>query len=209
MMSSHIDVKPHQRPPVVSPDAIQHHRGMRTLGERLLYAIQLRDIGFNELDRAIGQGSGYTSRLVRDLKERPDVFLINKIARELHVDFEWLVSGRGPVPVAEGRPVAYRPLCEYPGFERALAEAKEHYRSIPAEIWERVAHAVLPDLDDLSTSDLGRTAQILYDHSPGQPGYDSDVTAPHRQRLAENPPASAPAAKPLKTPATRRKTSEG
>lgn len=52
-------------------------------------------MGFNELDRAIGQGSGYTTRLVAGKKKRPDPTILHKMAEALGVHYEWLVTGQG------------------------------------------------------------------------------------------------------------------
>lgn len=59
-------------------------------------------IGFNELDRAIGQSSGYTTRLVAGKKKRPDPVILSKIAKELGVTSDWLSTGEGDP--AEGTP---------------------------------------------------------------------------------------------------------
>lgn len=68
---------------------------VKTLGERLTHAMALRGLKKNELDRKIGQGSGYTTRLARNLKKRPDPDILRRVADELKVSFEWLVFGRG------------------------------------------------------------------------------------------------------------------
>lgn len=72
--------------------------GTMEIGDRLRVLLDVRDIGYNHLDRQVAQGSGYTSRLVRNEKKRPDMNIIRRIAEELEVDFEWLAFGRGQPP---------------------------------------------------------------------------------------------------------------
>lgn len=63
-------------------------------------------VGFNELDRTIGQGSGYTTRLVAGKKKRPDPAILEKIAQALGVTIGWIVSGEGDTPTPPPPPVS-------------------------------------------------------------------------------------------------------
>ncbi len=74
-------------------DATLHHRPVATLGDRVRLLLEQRGLGFNELDRKIGQGSGYTTRLVHGKKKRPDPAILQRIATELGVSLEWLLGG--------------------------------------------------------------------------------------------------------------------
>ncbi len=65
-------------------------------GKRLGPLLKERGIGVNELDRAVGQKSGYTTRLVRGKKPVPDTDIIRRMAEYLHVSFFWLAFGQGP-----------------------------------------------------------------------------------------------------------------
>lgn len=69
---------------------------MRTRGERLKFALELRGMGTNELDRAIGE-SGWASRVARDMKPRAESDLVMACAQTLRVRFMWLEWGLGPM----------------------------------------------------------------------------------------------------------------
>ena len=72
---------------------------VKTLGERLRLAIDVRGVGVNELDEAIGR-SRYVSKIVNDhRKPRGDVLLA--IAKRLQIDPAWLVTGEGIAPTSE------------------------------------------------------------------------------------------------------------
>lgn len=67
------------------------------MGERLKLAREQRGLGCNEVDRAIGQGSGYTSPLERGEKARPAVDVLLQIAKVLDVRPAWLFFDDGPM----------------------------------------------------------------------------------------------------------------
>lgn len=108
-------------------DVVMHRSVVTTMGERVRARMETLGIGFNELDRAIGQGSGYTTRLVAGKKKRPDPVILAKIAKELGVTTDWLSTGEGqspdgtpPTPPARSGPrlsvAAQRPEIEVLGW---------------------------------------------------------------------------------------------
>ena len=76
---------------------------MRTIGQRLTHALNVRGLGVNEVDRRAGlvtkkdRGSGYTSRLSRDQRKTPEADKVKLVAGVLGVRFEWLMWGTGPM----------------------------------------------------------------------------------------------------------------
>jgi hypothetical protein len=70
---------------------------MKTRGQRLKLAMQLRGVKTNEIDRHLGkEGTGFTSRLSNDKKgKRVDLEVVQKIAAFLRVRFQWLQWGTG------------------------------------------------------------------------------------------------------------------
>jgi transcriptional regulator with XRE-family HTH domain len=72
-------------------------REAKALGDRIRTAREKAGLGMNELDRAIGQGSGYTSPLEKGEKASPDYRIIADIAKILTVRLEWILTGTGRV----------------------------------------------------------------------------------------------------------------
>lgn len=94
--------------------------------------MEILRLGFNELDRAIGQTSGYTTRLVAGKKKRPDPTILGKIAQVLGVSVDWIVSGEDtatpPVP-----PVSETRVVE-DAVNDLLNEAFNHDRHEPSDV---------------------------------------------------------------------------
>lgn len=117
-------------------------KNLETLGARVIYALNLRDVKMYELDRILGQG-GYLSRLSRDMKSRPDMHIVDKIAAHLRVNFEWLVFGRGPM-----EPVAYAEVAPVMALDPAWPV--EHAKALAsrpdlARYIARCGEGVVPD----------------------------------------------------------------
>lgn len=97
----------------------------------------VRDIGFGELDRALGYSEGYTSRLV-STRRRPRADTLLKLADALQVDLAWLTTGKGPMsstdaPASSGtRAKTFRDL---PGWVEAERIARSRWRKTPNYAW--------------------------------------------------------------------------
>ncbi len=118
---------------------------------------------------------------------------------------EWSLKNPAPAQT-RGRipqPHVYRPLATLPGWLEAVALAKQRHRSIPDEIWEKVAFVYLPDFGEATAERVGRVAQILWDTAPGTPGSEADLTSSYRREFERNPPASGAQRGPVKTSTKR------
>jgi transcriptional regulator with XRE-family HTH domain len=69
---------------------------MSMLGQRWKEAREAAGFGMNELDRLIGQRSGYTSRVEADGKPEITMYVVDRAARVLGVRLDWLATGDGP-----------------------------------------------------------------------------------------------------------------
>lgn len=101
---------------------------------------------------------------------------------------EW--SKKHPSPTTPARqPHIYRPLSSLPGWDDALAAAKARHRSIPAEVWDKVAFVYVPDFGEATAERVGRIAQVIFDTEPGTP---ASVDAPPASVALPNaaPPAT-------------------
>lgn len=95
---------------------------MNTLAERLAYAMELRGLGPNEVDRVAGfvkenkhgikQGAGYASR-IRSGQRTPGPANAKKLADALGVHVNWLLYGTGPMDATKDQ-------IEKTGLEAAL-----------------------------------------------------------------------------------------
>lgn len=108
-------------------DVTQHHDPM-SLASRVKEARQLRGIGMNELDRLVGQSSGYTTRLESGSKKMPSAEVMNRLASALRVHLSWLLTGQEPRELAleqdapSQRAVVYDD--QYPARADAVAAAR-------------------------------------------------------------------------------------
>lgn len=104
-MLSYIDVKLHSDNDATSSDVSLHRVATRKvldidpgtsgLGARVKELREAAGLKMNELDRMIGQGSGYTTRLESGEKKNPQLHVLDAYARELKVNIRWLVTGKG------------------------------------------------------------------------------------------------------------------
>lgn len=72
-----------------------------TLSQRWKLAREAAGLGSNELDRAIGQGSGYTSPLEAGTKASPNLEIVARAATAMKVSPAWLAFGEGPMRSTE------------------------------------------------------------------------------------------------------------
>ena len=83
--------------PVPDPD-------LSSLATRLTYAMEIRGIGVNALNEAIGKDR-YVSRVASGKRPNPGAREIAMMAAALRVPFAWLAIGEGSVPTADVAPV--------------------------------------------------------------------------------------------------------
>jgi hypothetical protein len=130
-----------------------------TFTERVIEAMKAREMGFNELDRAMGKTTaGYTSALLAEEREPRRENLV-AMARALGVRLEWLMSGEGvrddptprpreSAPMPRPRAEVVRELDErYPNFAAAATFASRS--GTPAAVIERVRRRVHESEADL------------------------------------------------------------
>lgn len=73
-----------------------------TFGARVRYAMDVRNVGFNELDRRLEKSQGYTSKLLKR-EGQPRSGVVAAMARALNVRLEYLLYGEDPMdPVDPG-----------------------------------------------------------------------------------------------------------
>lgn len=75
------------------PSGIIEH--VETVGDRIRTARLAANLGNNELDKAIGRSSGFTSRLETGARTAPRTEALKAIAEATKVSFEWLAFGKG------------------------------------------------------------------------------------------------------------------
>jgi hypothetical protein len=118
---------------------------MSSVADRIKKALELRGMGQNSLDRALGKKQGYTSMLLgRD--SEPLLSGGSDIAKILGVRLEWLATGEGPMDSAEESPTPptssgprAKTAKDLPGWAEALAAAVARWRRIPASAWGAVS----------------------------------------------------------------------
>lgn len=115
---------------------------VRTVGARVRAARELRGLGYNELDRAIGKQPGYTSRL-ESSNRAPRADTLERLAAVLRVRIEYLVRGEEPME---------RPA------ERWI-EAESRYPNLAAAIARKLAAGKISE----ATADAARTWAL---HAP-------------------------------------------
>jgi transcriptional regulator with XRE-family HTH domain len=95
---------------------------------RLTYAMDLRDLGPNELENLAGMSRGHASRMQHGKRGEPGWELANKIASALNVRTCWLLGGEEPMVRAPQAPTAVAELPQsndltrpksWPGFAAA------------------------------------------------------------------------------------------
>jgi transcriptional regulator with XRE-family HTH domain len=106
-----------------------------TFDYRLKSARQMANVRANKLAASVGISTGYLSQLENGKRTDPSADLVDRIAAELGVSLDWLVSGKGGTVVQacgireEPRP-ATCPQCEakdirIAGLERQMERANE------------------------------------------------------------------------------------
>lgn len=161
LMRQRIDVQGNRSP--VSNSACDGADMGLTLGRRVREARELRGLGVNDLDRAIGSRPGYVSRLEGDEFSSVGSEKLRRIAEVLRVSLDWIVMGHGTLELAAGVEEAGRRLKERPNWHAALAEGRQRHRSIDDRFWELAGELSGPGLparvDAAFLSDIARALQ--------------------------------------------------
>lgn len=74
-----------------------------TIGERIRYSMEVREIKQTELAEKIGVGQSAISNLVNDASRKPSAPTLLAIAEELRINPGWILTG-------EGDPYAWAPV---------------------------------------------------------------------------------------------------
>lgn len=154
-MRRRIDVQGNRDP--VSNSACDPPDMGLTLGRRVREARELRGLGVNDLDRAIGSRPGYVSRLEADEFASVGSEKLRQIAEVLRVSLDWIVLGHGTLEQATGLEEAGRRIKERAGFAEAIAE-RRRYPTIEERFWEAAGELSGPGLP--STVDIQFLASI-------------------------------------------------
>lgn len=117
-----------------------------TLGRRVREARELRGIGVNDLDRAIGSKPGYISRLEADEFASVGSEKLRLIAEVLRVSLDWIVLGHGTLELAAGIEEAGRRIKERPGWHDALQDGRRRHPTIEDRFWEAAGELAGPGL---------------------------------------------------------------
>jgi len=103
-----------------------------TIAERIVYALDVREMSQTGLEQAAHLSRGYVSRMRRGerMKFSPD--LLRRTADGLRVNYEWLATGRGDMEAVHAPaalPPAAAPKAEPPRPAPALETAIAYHRS--------------------------------------------------------------------------------
>lgn len=147
---------------------------MKTFGDRLGFAIDLRDVSQHALARSTGLTSGEISRMVRGERgERVQYRTVAALARALDVSLEWLGDGLGDQPRAHAYP--HDPIRRRADAIRICREAGlPHYAIEHAESFApSAALAAWTTLEWITTIQLAASAP----EPPASPAAASRVRA--------------------------------
>src|SRR5262245_9451958 len=72
-----------------------------SISERLVYALEMREMSQHGLEQAARLSRGYVSRMRRGERMKFSPELLRRTADALHVSYEWLATGRGAIERAE------------------------------------------------------------------------------------------------------------
>jgi transcriptional regulator with XRE-family HTH domain len=75
-----------------------------SISQRLVYALDLREMSQHGLEQAAHLSRGYVSRMRRGERMKFSPGLLRRVADALHVSYEWLATGRGPLEPTEPPP---------------------------------------------------------------------------------------------------------
>lgn len=128
-MLFNIEVKQHRQVVPIATD-VETHRMAETIRDRWKKARERAGLGFNELDRLIGQGSGYSSPLESGGKKLTTAEIMGKAAKALNVNVEWLITGEGPMDRAAPDPTIGQFLIDMrrlPELEAWIAKKSGDY----------------------------------------------------------------------------------
>lgn len=79
---------------------MQMRRILRTLGDRVRYARELRLLSGNQLSKVAGLSRAHVGMIERGDVEDPAGSTVQKLAEALGVDADWLLTGHGLGPRA-------------------------------------------------------------------------------------------------------------
>lgn len=153
-----------------------------TRGDRILKALKHLGISQNELARRLGKGSGWVSRLVTGERGESyvDPMLWQQVGDALHVNYEWLLTGRGEM-------FGSAPVDHVAGIARQY--------SVPLDFIERTA-AANPDLGPFEL-----LAKVLAEHGRASRDrartrdYQREVRATKRRATEPTTPPPVPVGK--------------
>ena len=130
---------------------IGHRGGMSTLGERLRYAIGMRESSAEQLDLALGKKK-YVAYIANGRTTSPGYDVVVQLAKLLDVDHEWLAVGEGPSPTrsssaaAKALAAGAAPFFRLdPDWPAELEKAREHRPGhIPERFLVEAGDAIVP-----------------------------------------------------------------
>src|SRR5689334_20990602 len=107
-----------------------------SISERLVYALEMREMSQHGLEQAAHLSRGYVSRMRRGERMKFSPGLLRRTADALHVSYEWLATGRGAIertePPPDPPPAAAPPPtvpAAAPPNESALETAIAYHRN--------------------------------------------------------------------------------
>src|SRR5262249_40888454 len=68
-----------------------------SISDRLVYALEMREMSQHGVEHAAHLSRGYVSRMRRGERMKFSPGLLRRVADALQVSYEWLATGRGPI----------------------------------------------------------------------------------------------------------------
>lgn len=161
---------------------------LRSVADRLRYALENRGAVTADIDARLGQSTGYVRRLAASIRDDCDPDLLKRLAEAIGVSFFWLFDGSAPMLRAE-------PGGEEnsTGLAAALSRSVEHVRA-------KLERTLLEQaIDDIGPALPGHVADAARERFKGQendrPRKDwitiLQMLASHPSARAEKPPGPA------------------
>ncbi len=166
---------------------------MGTLAERLRYAIDLRSISADQLDRDLGK-SKYVAYIANGRTVSPSYDVVVQLAKLLDVDHEWLAAGEGPAPIKTSSAAsrsASAPLFRLDAnWEVELEKARGHRPDhVPDRFLVEAGDAVVPGLRP-TWSLILKVAELLWTAETS--GAAREIATPPSGHTVAEPPSSTP-----------------